>query len=226
MNVPTSTAAAPSARRSRPLSRERILDGAIALIEQEGSDALSMRRLGSRLGVEAMAIYHYFTSRDDLLGAIADRLLEPLDVLELGDEWREACRRLALTLREVAVTYPATFRLLAFKPLDAPRSLRPVERLMGVLVAHGYSPAHALALYRATISYARGYALAEATGFTVDAAGPAGRSRLAKLSATEFPVLGGRHDELGSLHADEGYWLGLDALLRGWPDPSADGAGR
>ena len=100
-----------------------ILDGAMALIERDGPGALSMRRLGSALGVEGMAIYHHFDSRDDLLDAIGDRLLEPLHELELGDDWREACRRFATALRDVAVAQPATFQLLGLQPFDTPASL-------------------------------------------------------------------------------------------------------
>jgi AcrR family transcriptional regulator len=197
------------------LNRELILDRAVALIERQGPDALSMRRLGATLGVEAMAIYHHFDSRDDLLRAIGDRLLEPLDELELGDEWREACRRFAIALRDLAVAHPATFQLLGLRPLDTPASLRSVERLLGVLVADRFAPCDALAIYRATVSYARGYALAEATGFTVDAAQPAGRRRLAGLPAPAFPILSGRARELAELDADAAYELGLDALLTG-----------
>ena len=178
---------------------ELILDGAVALIEREGPGSLSMRRLGSTLGVEAMAIYHHFDSRDELLSAIGDRLLEPLHELELSDDWREACRRFATALRNVAAAQPATFRLLGLQPFDTPVSLRPVERLLSVLIAAGFGPGDALAIYRATVSYARGYALAEATGFTVDAARPVGRRRLAALPRSEFPVLAGRAQELAEL---------------------------
>ena len=82
----------------QPLNREVILDGAIALIERDGPASLSMRRLGSELGVEGMAIYHHFQGREELLAAIGDRLLEPLHELELGDDWRDACRRFAIAL--------------------------------------------------------------------------------------------------------------------------------
>lgn len=198
----------------------------MGLIEAEGPGALSMRRLGSRLGVEAMAIYHHFEGRAELLGAIGDRLLEPLQELELGDEWREACRRFATALRNVAVEQPATFQLLGLQPLDSPASLRPVERLLGVLVAQGFSPRDALAIYRATVSYARGYALAEATGFTVDAARPAGLRRLAALPRSAFPILAGRMPELAELDPDAAYELGLNALLAGLGDPGAVNAGR
>jgi TetR/AcrR family transcriptional regulator, tetracycline repressor protein len=217
--VPTATPASKGRPPQRPLNRNVILDGAVGLIEREGSAALTMRRLGGALGVEAMAIYHHFESRDALLIAIGDRLLEPMDRLELGDDWREACRRFATALRDIAVAQPATFQLLGLRPLDTPFSLQAVERLMGVLVARGFEPAAALAVYRATVSYARGYALAEATGFTVDAAQRAGRRRLAALPRREFPILAGRAGELAELDADAGYEIGLQALLAGFPDP-------
>jgi AcrR family transcriptional regulator len=162
-----------------------------------------------------MAIYHHFESREDLLRAIGDRLLEPLHELELGGEWREACRRFAIALRDLAVARPATFQLLGLRPLDTPASLRPVERLLGVLVAERFAPHDALAIYRATVSYARGYALAEATGFTVDAARPAARRRLAGLPVGEFPILAGQARELAELDPEAAYELGLRALLTG-----------
>ncbi len=107
-----------------------ILDGAIALIERDGPASLSMRRLGSELGVEGMAIYHHFQGRDELLAAMGDRLLEPLHELELGDDWRDACRRFAIALRDIAVIRPATFQLLGLQPLDTRAALEPVERLL------------------------------------------------------------------------------------------------
>jgi AcrR family transcriptional regulator len=220
--MPSSVTAPASGRqRQRPLNRDVILDGAVALIEREGPGALTMRRLGAALGVEAMAIYHHFDDREDLLDAIGDRLLEPLQGLELGSDWREACRRFATALRDLAVAQSATFQLLGLQPFDTPSSLRPVERLLGVLVEAGFTPGEALGIYRATVSYARGYALAEATGFTVDAALPAGRRRLAALPRRDFPILRGRTQELAALHADDAFELGLGALLGGLADPRA-----
>lgn len=205
----------PDRRPPRRLTRDLILDRAVALIEREGPGALSMRRLGSTLGVGGMAIYHHFENREELLSAIGDRLLEPLQQLELSDDWREACRRFATALRDVAVAQPATFQLLGLQPLDTPSALRPVERLLSVLVTHGFTAPDALAIYRATVSYARGYALSEATGFTVDAADAAGRRRLAALPRREFPILAGRVREMSALGPDSAYELGLDALLTG-----------
>ncbi len=202
----------------RPLTRERILDAAIELIERDGPAGLSMRRLGSALGVEGMAIYHHFAGREGLLGALAERLLEPLGQLEPGSDWRRECDAFASELRRIAVEHPATFQLVGMQPLgEVP--LAPVERLLATLVDAGFEPGAALAIYRATISYARGYALAEVTGFTVDAAGPSGLERLRALRADAFPVLGGRTPELAELDPDRAFRLGLEALLRGLDDP-------
>ncbi len=207
-----------TSHRQPPLNREAILDGAIALIERDGPDALSMRRLGALLGVEGMAIYHHFSGREDLLAGLAGRLLRPLGELELGAEWRAACRAFATGLRRIAVARPATFKLAAMEPLPS-ESLAPVERLLEVLTGAGFDPGTALAIYRATVSYARGYALAEATGFTVDAAGPGGLGRLLALPVDRFPILAGRAAELIELDADQAFELGLCALLAGLAGP-------
>lgn len=212
--------APPPVQAREPLSRERIVDAAIALAEREGAAALSMRRLGSQLGVEGMALYHYVAGRDELLAAIAERLLEPLRRLEQTGDWRDACGRFASALRTIAKTRPATFLLVGLQPLDTPALLAPVEALLGTLVASGFPASDALAVYRAVASYARGYALAETTGFTVDAARPAGRERLRALNSDAFPILAGRSQELARVDADSAFELGLHALLDGLPNPS------
>ena len=212
----------PDGRRESPLNRELILDGAIDLIEREGPDALSMRRLGKSLGVEGMAIYHHFDGRDELLAALAERLLDVLNDVELADDWRAACERFASALRQIAVVRPASFQLVGMQPLIGQRELEPVERLLEILVDAGFPPRTALAVYRAIVSYARGYALAEAGGFTVDAAGAGGRV-LKGLPRGRFPILAGRAAELTDLDPDDAFALGLHALLAGLADPTEDG---
>ena len=211
--------ATPPVQARRLLSRERIVDAAIALVERDGAAALSMRRLGSELGVEGMALYHYVAGRDELLATIAERLLEPLRRLKLTGDWREACGRFARALREIATARPATFLLVGLRPLDTPALLAPVEALLGTLVGCGLPASDALAVYRAVASYARGYALAEATGFTVDAARATGREALRALHPDAFPILAGRSQQLARLDADSAFELGLHALLDGLPNP-------
>lgn len=174
-------------RPREPLSRERIVEQAIALVESEGEEALTMRRLGSALGVQAMSLYHHVGSRDELTEAIAARLFEPAHDLDLGTDWRDAADRFAHTLRQMAIGHPRAFRLVGLRPLDAPRAA--AQRLLSVFEDAGLERANAFALYRALASFARGYALGESAGFTVG---------------------------LGEIGADEAFERGLGALLDGF----------
>ena len=119
--MPRTTSSPPARRPSRsPLNRDVILDAAIELIEHDGPGALSMRRLGSRLGVEGMAIYHHFAGRDELLSAIGDRLLTPLHALEPGGRLARGvpafCDRVARPCRR-PTGHLSTARL---QPFDTP----------------------------------------------------------------------------------------------------------
>ncbi|HEY1540321.1 MAG TPA: TetR/AcrR family transcriptional regulator C-terminal domain-containing protein [Solirubrobacteraceae bacterium] len=203
-----------------PLSRQLIVDTAIAMIERDGSSTLSMRRLGTELGFEAMALYHHVANRAELLRAISDRVLEPLQETSMAGGWRVACHRFATALRAIAVARPATFTLIGMQPFDTPASLQPVERLLQTLVGDGFAAVEALGVYRAVAAFARGYALAEATGFTVDAAGARGREHLEALPSEDFAILHGRAEDLIGLDADSGFERGLRALLDGLPAPS------
>jgi AcrR family transcriptional regulator len=211
--------APPRGRFRRRLSREEIVETAIELVERDGPQALSMRRLGSELGVEGMAVYHYVAGREGLLSAIADQLYGPLSELESTGDWREDCRCFASALRDIAKARPATFVLVGLRPLDTPGSLRAVECLLDSVTAAGFAAQRALAVYRAVDSYARGYALAEAAGTTVDAVTAVGRRRLSALDRRSFPILRGQAADLGRLDADSAYAFGLRALLDGLPDP-------
>lgn len=188
------------------------------LVERDGADALTMRRLGHELGVEAMSIYNHVPSRDALLDGISDLLMTRVTGPHAGTPWRRACRDFAIELRSIAVEAPQAFQLIGLRPLCTAAALAPIERLLECLVEAGAQPARALAIYRALASYARGYALAEATGFTIDASTPNGLVPLRTLRTDAFPILRGRAAELAALAPDDGFDLGLEALLDGLRD--------
>ena len=126
-----------------------------------------MRRLGSALGVKAMSLYHHVGGRDELVDAMAARTFEQLQELPSTGDWRELMTDLGRALRDVAGTHPRTFRLVGVQPLDAPHAV--AERTVTSLEAAGFDRWTSLALYRAVASFARGYALGEAGGFTIGA---------------------------------------------------------
>ncbi|MGY5885934.1 TetR/AcrR family transcriptional regulator C-terminal domain-containing protein [Modestobacter lacusdianchii] len=169
--------AASELTRPTGLDRERILQAAIDFIDESGLAALTMRRLGASLGVEAMALYRYVPGREDLLDGVVDRVVETLwdnedgDDVYIGDHsgWQDYLVRLAHGMRRIALAHPAVFPLIASRPPAAPwvrpplRSLRLVESFLGTLCDAGFSDQAAVAAYRAYSSFLLGHLLLEVT---------------------------------------------------------------
>jgi AcrR family transcriptional regulator len=170
-------AAALELTRPAGLDRERILQAAIVFIDEQGLAALTMRRLGAALGVEAMALYRYVPGREDLLDGVVSRVVETLfddedgDDIYIGDHngWQDYLVRLAHGMRRIALAHPAVFPLIVSRPPAAPwvrpplRSLRLVESFLGTMHDGGFSDAAAVAAYRAYSSFLLGHLLLEVT---------------------------------------------------------------
>jgi AcrR family transcriptional regulator len=177
MAVQEDTGAAGEATRPAGLDRDRILRGAIEFIDEHGLAALTMRRLGSSLGVEAMALYRYVPGREDLLDGVVEMVVETLfdnedgDDIYIGDHngWQDYLMRLAHGVRRIALAHPSVFPLVASRPPAAPwvrpplRSLRLVESFLGTLTEAGFSDQAAIAAYRAYSSFLLGHLLLEVT---------------------------------------------------------------
>jgi AcrR family transcriptional regulator len=169
--------AASELTRPSGLDRERILQAALDFIDEQGLAALTMRRLGASLDVEAMALYRYVPGREDLLDGVVDRVVETLfdnddgDDIYLGDHagWQDYLVRLAHGVRRIALAHPAVFPLVASRPPAAPwvrpplRSLRLIESFLGTLCDAGFSDQAAVAAYRAYSSFLLGHLLLEVT---------------------------------------------------------------
>jgi len=158
----------------RPLSRELVLKTALRLADRHGTQAMSMRKLGAALGVEAMSIYHHVRSREDLLDGLAEIMVrDELPVPKPSDPWEEALRDFLVGIRHTALRHPAAFELVGLRPLRSPAALAPVEALLLCLHQGGLTPNEAVAAYRTGTAYARGFALAELVGLTLaDRRGP------------------------------------------------------
>lgn len=162
-----------SGRESQPgLSREGILDAAIDFIDQRGLDKLTMRRLGTACGVEAMALYRYVHSRGDLLSGIVDHLVDRLYTDQLAarrqeDGWQDYLLRLAHGVRQIALEHPQVFPLIATAAPEAPwvrpplRSLRWMESFLDTLIGYGFDDLTAVAAYRTYTTFLVGQLLLE-----------------------------------------------------------------
>ncbi len=167
----------PSARVR--LSKERILEAALAYIDEHGLPTLTMRRLGQELGVEAMALYRHVPSKEELLDGVVESLVAGIqqddDVIDTPqDGWQDFLQRLAHGVRRMALAHPKAFPLVASRPPEAPwlrpplRSLEWVETFLAGLIDEGFSEDAAVAGYRAFTSFLLGHLLLEVSSLGAD----------------------------------------------------------
>lgn len=160
----------PSAKT--PLTRTRIVDAAVSFIEDQGLAELTMRKLGQILGVEAMSLYRYVPSKEDLLDAVVDELVNEMQAdsdVPMTPEagWQDFLARQAHGIRRVSILHPRAFPLVASRPVQAPwlrpplRSLEWVEAFLSGLRNAGFDDQAAVAGYRAFTSFLLGHLLLE-----------------------------------------------------------------
>ena len=194
--------------RQTLLTRERIVEAASALIDAEGLDALSTRRLATELSVQGPSLYNHFATKAEILDAVADAVIEQVDVSAFGRcEWPEALRRWAKSYHAVLVAHPNIVPVLAQGPGRRPAALAMAEAVYGALVDAGFSYARATHIGALMRYLVTGSALGSfALGFDVD---PALYERYPHLR--HAPRLAEHHEAV-----DEGaFELGLDLLITG-----------
>lgn len=166
------------------LSRAGIVDAALELVDRSGPAGLSMRALGNHLGVEAMSLYRHVHGKEDLLEGVVDLLTSELTEVmerEAEEHWQTFLQNVAHAVREIAITHPLAFPLIATRHPAAPwlrpplRSIEAVDILLRVLLAHGFSDEQAVRAYRGFSSFLLGQLLLEAAvrGADVGGAGAA-----------------------------------------------------
>lgn len=220
---------AADARLGRPaLTREVVLVAALRLVDEEGLEALTMRRLAGALGHDPMALYRYANGRSALLDGVADAVLSQLVVPGGPDlDWQDRLRRTAHAFRRLALAHPNVVPLLVTRPLATPLglrplgTLRPLEQVLALLEGAGFTPVRALHAYRTYIGLLHGHVLNELQELVVDPAQSDALLRLGlqRLPAEDFPRLRGLAETLlagydGAAELDEG----LDVLLAGLRD--------
>lgn len=160
--MPDVTNQGPHGRRRRaPLSRERILRAAARLADQGGLDAVSMRRLGEALRVEAMSLYRHVDGKDDVLDGLADSVVSQIDVPTLESDWREALRRSAISAHQVLLRHPWASGLIESRRSAGPARLRYLEAVIAVLAAAGFTMPMTVRAIMVLDSYVYGFVLQE-----------------------------------------------------------------
>ncbi len=209
------------------LTREQIVGTAISLVDNEGVGALSMRRLGAQMGVEAMALYRYVDGREGLLDAMVDSVTAPVESVAAGPAdssrggWRGYLWRLAHHMRDLAIRHPHIFPLIATRHPAAPwlrpplRNLDMVEEFLDTLLSSGFDQHQAATVYRGFASFLLGHLLLtaaqEANQGKVSGGRPAPRS---VQDLGDYPRIREMEDLLGHSDSDaEEFAEALEDLL-------------
>lgn len=220
-------------RRAAPrerLDRDRILVAAVELIDESSLAELSMRSLGRRLGVEAMALYRYVPSRESLLDGVVEQVVDemyadPLVHLLPEDDWQDYVVRLAHGVRRLALRHPRVFPLVATRPPEAPwvrpplRSLRWIESFLAGLLSRHFTERQAVDAYQAMSSFLLGHLLLEISAMGVDVVdveegGPAEPEADPGAGVGSYPVLLRLAPLLAADHFADEFDAALDNLLR------------
>ncbi|MCO1654913.1 TetR/AcrR family transcriptional regulator C-terminal domain-containing protein [Pseudonocardia humida] len=156
--MPTRPAAGPRS----PLNRDRVLRAAADLADRDGLAALTMRKLGQELGVEAMSLYKHVANKDEVLDGLAELVLGEFDLPTDDVGWRQAMRRRAVSARAALARHPwGTVVLSRTRP--GPAMLRNLDSVIGSLRRAGFSVELAAHAFSLLDSYVYGYAVQEAS---------------------------------------------------------------
>jgi AcrR family transcriptional regulator len=215
--MPPTTEAA--ADKRVPLSRERLLRGAIAVADRGGIGALTIRSLANELGVKPMSLYHHVANKEAILDGVIDIVFSEIDLPPADSDWRQAMRHRALSARSVLRRHPWATPLMESRPNPGPATLRHHDAMLGTFRRAGFSIELAAHAYSLLDSYLYGFALEEAAlPFDPDTVAEVAEAILARFPAEEYPYLA----ELTTEHVlqpgyDYGneFAFGLDLILDG-----------
>ncbi|MEV4670204.1 MULTISPECIES: TetR/AcrR family transcriptional regulator [Actinomadura] len=151
------------ARRGRPaLSRAQIVDAALGLLDAEGLDGLSMRRLGTRLNSGATSVYWHVANKDELLELALDRVMAEVEV-PAGGDWRASATGYARSLRAMIHRHPWTVTLFGSRPMIGPNATRVLDEVLGAFGAAGFTGFGLEYAWSAVVDYVIGAAGSEAS---------------------------------------------------------------
>jgi AcrR family transcriptional regulator len=219
--------ATPDVRRagngSGKITREAVLAAALEIIDRDGADALSMRRLARALNRDPMIMYRHAPGKAALLDGVAETVLAQLQVDCADPDWAGQLREVARRFRALALAHPHVVPLIVTRPLATPLGLRPVgtlrplEDILALLTRAGFSESDALHIYRALFGFVHGHILDELQELVEnpDETDDLLRLGLHRLPIGEFSLLRGLAPILGGYDGAAELERGLDILLTG-----------
>jgi len=162
-------------KRTHTLTREEILSAALSIVDTEGLDALSMRRLARDLGVEAMTLYHHFPNKEAILDGVGELVIADMALAEpLPEDWMELLVEMCVAFRRALGSHPNAIPILMSRPLNPPSGAAVTPA--SVLTSAGFDPDQMVEMYQALMALTFGHAIVSnvtpAAGVSPDAPFP------------------------------------------------------
>ncbi|MBF6164942.1 TetR/AcrR family transcriptional regulator C-terminal domain-containing protein [Streptomyces gardneri] len=214
---------AATGRGNGPITRTTVLTAALEIIDRDGVDGLSMRRLAEAVGRDPMVIYRHVPNKAAVLDGVAELMFTQLSVDAADPDWARQLRALARDFRRLALAHPRVVPLLVTRPLATPLGLRPyavirpLEDILQLLTRAGFSGADALHVYRAVFGFLYGHVLNELQEIVErpEETDDVLRLGLHRLPIAEFPLLRALAPVLAAYDGEAELERGLDILLTG-----------
>jgi AcrR family transcriptional regulator len=205
------------------ITRDLVLATALEIIDRDGVDALSMRRLGAALERDPMILYRHAPGKTALLDGVVETVLAQLSVDPADPDWTAQLRVVAREYRALALAHPNVVPLLVTRPLATPLALRPrgtlrpLEDLLALLTRAGFSGPDALHIYRALFGFLNGHVLNELQELVEnpDETDDLLRLGMHRLPLREFPLLRSLAHSLACYDGAAELERGLDILIAG-----------
>ena len=212
-----------AANGSGKITRDAVLAAALQIIDADGADGLSMRRLARALGRDPMILYRRAPNKAALLDGVAETVLAQLTVDSADPDWAAQLRTVARGYRALALAHPNVVPLLVTRPLATPLALRPpgtlrpLEDILTLLTRAGFSGPDALHIYRALFGFLHGHVLNELQELVEkpEETDDLLRLGLHRLPIGEFPLLRSLAPVLAAYDGAAELERGLDILLTG-----------
>ncbi len=212
--------------RIQRLTRGHIARQGLRLIDDEGLEALTMRRLADRMEVGAMSLYNHVPNKAALHADVVDAVLTEVDVPPPAEgDWRDAVYAILASARRAILRHPAAVPLLIARQPTTAAALGPMDAGIAAIIRAGFDPPTAARVHRCLASYLLGYVSLELSGFLPSESAELDLPDPQQLAAA-YPYLAAAAPHLMAYDADADFDAGLKALLEGLArDPSAsDGA--
>lgn len=207
-------------RQDRPhLSRDQVVRAALAIVDRDGLDGFSMRKLGAELGVDPMAAYYYFPNKAAVLDGIVDAVLAETPSAPADDApWDVRLREMMRTARHALRAHPHALPVLSTRQPSSIASLQRAEAAVAILHAAGFAPEEAFQVLNCMAGYVVGVTLAEVglqPGGVSDPTDAEVMAHIAQLPASEFPLLTALFRNASLFDADARFEDGLDLFIAG-----------